>query len=88
MKAHEATAEGTLSMIFTPVILVCLAAQAHYECTRQTAQDVFFGEPAKNEMMCGFYGQAALAGTSIGRSLRQGEWIKVTCERTQEARNE
>ena len=39
-------------------------------------------EPAKNEMMCGFYAQAALAGTSIGRSLRDGEWTKIVCERT------
>jgi hypothetical protein len=68
-------------MIFTPIVLVCLAAQLPSECTRETAQDVFLGEPASNEMMCGFYGQAAIAGTSLGRSLRNGEWVKTTCER-------
>ena len=67
---------------FIPYVLVCLAGQAPYECTRETAQDVIAAEPAKNEVMCGFYGQAALAGTSIGRGLREGEWIKIVCERT------
>ena len=67
---------------FIPYVLVCLAGQSPYECTRQTAQDVVAAEPAKNEMMCGFYAQAALAGTSIGRSLRDGEWLKIVCERT------
>jgi hypothetical protein len=68
-------------MIFTPIVLVCLAGQTRDECTRYTAADVFYGEPAKNEMMCGFYGQAGAAGTSIGRTLRNGEWLKVECDR-------
>ncbi len=68
-------------MIFTPIVLVCLAGQARSECTRYTALDVVYGEPAKNEIMCGFYAQAALAGTSIGRSLRDGQWIKIECDR-------
>ncbi len=68
-------------MIFTPIVLVCLAGQARDECTKYTAADVLRGEPAKNEMMCNFYGEAALAGTSIGRSLRDGEWVKIVCER-------
>ncbi len=69
-------------MIFTPFVLVCLAGQARADCTRYTALDVVAGEPAKNEMMCAFYAQAALAGTSIGRSLRDGQWIKIVCERS------
>ena len=68
-------------MIFTPIVLVCLAGQARAECTKYTAVDVIQGEPARNEMMCSFYGEAALAGTSIGRSLRDGEWVKIVCER-------
>jgi hypothetical protein len=67
--------------MFIPYVLVCLAGQSPYECTRQTAQDVVMAEPAKNEIMCGFYAQAALAGTSIGRGLRDGEWVKIICER-------
>jgi hypothetical protein len=69
-------------MLFTPIVLVCLAGQARAECTKYTAADVFYGEPAKNEVMCNFYGQAALAGTSIGRGLRDGEWVKIVCERS------
>jgi len=68
-------------MIFTPIVLVCLAGQARDECTKYTAVDVFYGEPAKNEVMCNFYGQAALAGTSIGLGLKDGEWVKFECER-------
>ena len=68
-------------MIFIPIVLVCLAGQAPSECTRYTAVDVFYGEPAHNEVMCNFYGQATIAGTSIGRSLRDGQWIKIECDR-------
>ena len=71
---------GTL---FIAYILVCAAGQQPWECTRYTALDVVQAEPAKNEMMCGFYAQAALAGASIGRSLRDGQWTKVVCERIQ-----
>ena len=31
---------------FIPYVLVCLAGQSPYECTRQTAQDVVAAEPA------------------------------------------
>jgi hypothetical protein len=34
--------------------------------------------------MCNFYGEAALAGTSIGQGLRAGEWVKIVCERTKQ----
>jgi hypothetical protein len=71
-------------MLFTPIVLVCLASQARDACTKTTAADLFYGEPSKNEIMCNFYGQAALAGTSIGQGLRDGEWVKIVCERSKE----
>jgi hypothetical protein len=75
-------------MIFTTIVLVCLAGQtrdvldAHdRECNPRTAADVAYGEPAKNEVTCDFYGEAALAGTSIGQGLHRGEWVKILCRR-------
>jgi hypothetical protein len=35
--------------------------------------------------MCAFYGQASLSGTSIGRGLRDGEWVKLPSEREKNA---
>jgi hypothetical protein len=69
-----------MNTLFVPLVLVCLAGQDPRECTPFTAADVIEAEPANNEMMCGFYGQAALAGTAIGRDLRGG-YFKVLCER-------
>jgi hypothetical protein len=68
-------------MIFTPIVLVCLASQPRDACTKDTAADLIYGEPATTEATCALYGRAALASTSIGQSLRDGQWIKVVCER-------
>lgn len=67
--------------IFTPIILVCLGGQSRDECQPPTAEMVITGEPSGNEIMCNKYSQMQLAGTSIGRGLRDGEWIKIMCDR-------
>lgn len=65
-------------MTFTPLILICLAGQAPYECTPYTALDVVRGEPAQNEVTCALYAQEQLARTAL---VREGTWLKIGCMR-------
>ena len=67
--------------MFKVLILVCSSALSRAECVPQNARDVMEAEPSTMLGMCGFLGMAALAGTSIGRSLRDNEYPKVICER-------
>jgi hypothetical protein len=68
--------------MLTALVLICSAAVTPdvRDCTRANATAVMrvparFGNPAA----CFLNGQAYLAGTSIGRELRDGEQVKVVC---------
>jgi hypothetical protein len=66
---------------FTIVILICSMAVDHSACQPDTAVDVVQGPKVANERMCGFMGQATVAGTAI--APRPGEeYMKIVCARS------
>ena len=67
--------------MFKVLILVCSINLSPSDCQLDNAIDVINGPSAQNEMMCGFYGQAYVADTSLtGR--RNDEYVKVKCTRS------
>jgi hypothetical protein len=71
--------------MLTALILICSAVVTSdvQDCTRDNATAVMrvpakFGNPAT----CFMYGQAYLAGTSIGQALRGDDLVKVVCAPT------
>jgi hypothetical protein len=74
---------GGRSML-TALILVCSVAVTPElrECDRTNAVYVLrLPEETGNPVICMMHGQAYLAGTAIGRELREDERIKVMCVR-------
>ena len=68
--------------MFKVILLICASSLNHGECQIETAQAVLYGPDATNEVSCGLQSQAYLASTALGRDLREGEYLKITCKRT------
>jgi hypothetical protein len=71
-------------IMLTALVLICSVAVAPElgDCTRSNATAVMrvpaeFASPAT----CFMYGQAYLAGTSIGQDLREKDRVKIVCAR-------
>lgn len=65
---------------FTILILVCALNVSHADCRPETAVATIRGPQVNNELMCGFLGQATLAGTAV--APREGlEYLKISCLR-------
>jgi len=68
--------------LFTTLILICSLAVTPdlRQCNRDNAVDVL-QVPGQIESagMCGFQGQAYVAGATVGQSLAENETIKVLC---------
>jgi hypothetical protein len=70
--------------MLTAIILVCSVAVTPElrDCNRTNAVHVLrLPEETGNPFMCMLHGQAYLAGTTIGRELREDERVKVMCVR-------
>jgi hypothetical protein len=52
---------------------------APQDCERDDAVDVIVGPAAANELVCGFSGQAYLAGTALAPT--DGNYVKIKCTR-------
>lgn len=68
--------------MFKVILLVCAAGIAPRDCQFNNAIDVISGPDAGNEIACGLQSQAYFAGTALGRSLREDEYLKIVCRRT------
>jgi hypothetical protein len=68
--------------LFTTLILICSLAVTSdlQQCNRSNAAHVL-QVPGQTESagMCGFQGQAYIAGTAVGQNLAENETIKVLC---------
>ena len=69
-------------IMFKVILLICAANLSRGECRIDTARSVLYGPDAKNEIVCGLQSQAYLAATEIGRNLKPGEYLKISCRRT------
>ena len=70
--------------MLTALILVCSVAVTPElrDCDRTNAIHLLqLPEETGNPLMCMMHGQAYLAGTAIGRELREDERVKVMCVR-------
>ena len=66
---------------FTILILVCAIGVSRTDCQPETAVATIRGPQVQNELMCGFFGQATLAGTAV--APREGlEYMKIMCLRS------
>jgi hypothetical protein len=65
--------------VFKVLILVCSMGIAPQDCDRDNAVDVIVGPEAANELVCGFSGQAYLAGTALAPT--DGNYVKIKCTR-------
>ena len=73
--------------MLTAIILVCSIAITPEigDCNRTNALHVLkLPEETGNPFTCLMHGQAYLAGTAIGRELRENERVKVMCVRAGE----
>lgn len=70
-------------MQFLAVVLICAAAVAGPDCTRDTALDVYV-EPVKSPPEGSMVGQPK-AARIIGASEQDGRWPKIACERSRRA---
>jgi len=71
--------------MLTALILVCSLAITPElrNCDRNNALQVLqVPEQFGNPVTCMMYGQAYLAGTSIGREIHESEQVKVLCIRS------
>jgi hypothetical protein len=68
--------------MFSVLILICSTALTPPQCQRETALDVIQGPQVANEIQCGLHGQAFYAETVMGGALREGEYLKLKCQRT------
>ncbi len=64
--------------MFQVLILVCSVDLAPSDCQIETALDVIRGPVAANEVMCGLYGQAYIAQTTLAPH-GPGEYVKIRC---------
>jgi hypothetical protein len=69
--------------MFKVLILVCSVAVAPQDCHSGNAIDVVQGPIAANEVMCGFAGQAYIAGTAFMNGVGQRKYVKIQCIRPQ-----
>lgn len=67
--------------MFKVLILVCSTALAPSECQIDSAISVINGPEAADARLCGFNGQAYLAGTALA-AKHNGEYVKVKCSYT------
>jgi hypothetical protein len=70
--------------MLTALILVCSVAVTPElrDCDRSNAIHLLqLPEQTGNPLMCMMHGQAYLAGTVIGRELREDERVKLMCVR-------
>jgi hypothetical protein len=63
------------------ILLVCAANIAPGDCQAENATYLLNGPDATNEVACGMQSQAYLAQTWLGRSLTDGEYLKIVCRR-------
>ena len=71
--------------MLTALILVCsvVVTPELADCNRSNAVQVLqLPEETGNPLICMLHGQAYLAGTAIGRELREDERVKVICVRS------
>jgi hypothetical protein len=71
--------------MLTALILVCSLAITPelHNCDRNNALQVLqVPEQFGNPVTCMMYGQAYLAGTSIGQEIHESEQVKVLCIRS------
>lgn len=70
--------------LYSVLILICSLSVSPSECRPETAIDVVQGPKVQNQLQCGFFGQATIAGTTI--APREGlEYMKIVCRRAREA---
>lgn len=62
------------------LILICSIGVAPADCQIDTALEVIRGPQAANVMMCGLYGQAYIAQTSLAPRASH-EYAKIKCVR-------
>lgn len=67
--------------MFKVLILVCSMNLSPADCQADTAVQIIDGPDAANEVQCGLYGQAYIAGAP-GVGPRDGEYVKIRCTRT------
>jgi hypothetical protein len=67
--------------MFKVILLVCAANIAPGDCQADNALYLLNGPDASNEVVCGMQSQAYLAQTWLGRSLADGEYLKILCQR-------
>jgi len=73
--------------VFKVLILVCSMNTTPADCQMDTAVDVINGPEAANQSVCGLYGQAYIADTALGSTLRSDEYVKVRCTHTEAAKS-
>jgi hypothetical protein len=62
-------------------ILICSALLSRPDCQVDTATAVLvLPETLRSPAGCGLRGQAYLAQSALGMSLRRDEYVKITCE--------
>lgn len=67
--------------MFKVLILVCSTALTPSECQVDSAISVINGPEAADARLCGFNGQAYLAGSALA-ARHENEYVKVKCSRT------
>jgi hypothetical protein len=63
------------------LILVCATGLSPSDCSTENALDVYHAPIEASDLMCGIYGQAFLAQTSLA-SRSPGEYLKIKCARS------
>ena len=61
------------------LILICAGAVAKPDCQLGSAMHVIQGPDAGNAVMCAFQGQAFVAQSAFGRTMQDGEYVKILC---------
>jgi hypothetical protein len=65
------------------ILLVCATSIAPGDCQPDTARYLLQGPDATNEVACGMQSQAYFAQTWVGRTLREDEYLKMICRRSE-----
>ena len=65
--------------IIKVLLLICATTVPRGDCRVETARDVLQGPDAYDVASCGFQSQAYLAGSAVGRRIRDGEYVKILC---------
>lgn len=68
--------------MFKVLLLICAVTVQHKDCQEQTALTVLQGPEAPNAAACGMQSQAYFASSALAVTLKENEYLKITCRRT------